>query len=51
MGKVKRLGPRTRGQLVVVKFSVGCKCHNHNVFSARIVKIERVCWVGDFSYV
>ena len=32
MGKVKRPGPKARRQLVVEKFSVGCKCHNHDAF-------------------
>ena len=43
MGKVKRPGPKTRGHLVVNKFSVGCKCHNRDAFkefsdSGRIYK-------------
>ena len=32
MGKVKRPGPKTRRQLVVNKFSVRCKCPNHDAF-------------------
>ena len=32
MGKVKRPRPKTRGQLVVDKFSVEFKCHNHDAF-------------------
>ena len=64
MGKVKHPGPKTRGQLLVDKFSVGCKCHNHDAFkefsdSDRIYKttshdfsIKEVHWLkenGHFS--
>ena len=64
MGKVKRPGPKTRGQLVVDKFSVVCKCHNHDAFkefsdSDRIYKttshdfsIRELHWLkenGHFS--
>ena len=45
MGKVKCPGPKTRGQLVVNKFSVVCKCYNHDAFkeysdSDRLTKIQ-----------
>ena len=50
MGKFKRPGPKTRGQLVADKFSVGCKCHNHDAFkeysdSDRLYKTQS----RDFS--
>ena len=32
MGKIQCPGLKTRGLLVVAKFSVGCKCHNHDAF-------------------
>ena len=61
MGNVKRPGPKTRGQLVVDKFSVGCKCHNHDAFkeysnSDRLCKttshdfsIKELQWLKDIS--
>ena len=50
MGKVQRTGTKTRGQLVVDKFSVGCRCHNYDAFkeysdSDRIYKTKS----HDFS--
>ena len=47
MGKVKQPGPKTRGQLVADKFSVGCKCHNHDAFkeysdSDRLYKTKSI---------
>ena len=62
MGKVKCPGPKTRGQLVVEKLFVGCKCHNHDAFkkyfdSDRIYKttshdfkeLQRLKENGHFS--
>ena len=41
MGKVKSPGPKTRGQLFVDKFSVGCKCHDHDAFKNILIPIDR----------
>ena len=45
MGKVKPIGTKTWGQLVLDKFSVGCKCHDYDAFkeysdSDRIYKTK-----------
>ena len=38
MAEVKRPGPKTRGQLVVDKFSNECKCYYHDAFKELVLK-------------
>ena len=45
--QVKYLVPKTREQLVVDKFSVGCKCHNHNAFKACVCYFLKINYTSD----